>query len=271
MTADPVASPAADPAAVAPLAADPAAVRIRGLTAGYQGCPAVTDIDVDIAPGEIVVLFGPSGCGKSTILRTVAGLLAPLAGTIEIDGVPIEGTSADRALVFQEDALLPWRTAQANVTLALSLRGVPRGRQKGEAVALLDQVGLSGFERHLPRQLSGGMRQRVQLARTLACRPRVMLMDEPFGALDAQTRRSMQALVLEVWSRYRTSVLFVTHDVTEAVLLGDKICVLTARPARLHAVVDVHQLPSAAAAVEEIEGALSAARALEPSSTRPAT
>ena len=247
------------------LDSDPAAVRIRGLTAGYQGCPAVTGIDVDVEPGEVVILFGPSGCGKSTILRAVAGLLAPIAGTIEIDGIPIEGTSAERALVFQEDALLPWRSAQANVELALALRGVPRARRRTEASVLIERVGLAGFARHLPRQLSGGMRQRVQLARTLASRPRVMLMDEPFGALDAQTRASMQALVLEVWSQYRTSVLFVTHDVNEAVLLGDRICVLTSRPARLSAVVDVAKDADASAAVEQIELALAAARAIEPS------
>ncbi len=117
---------------------EPAAVGIRGLTAGYQGCPAATDIDVDVAPGEVVVLFGPSGCGKSTILRVVAGLLQPIAGTVEIDGVPIAGTSADRALVFQEDALLPWRSAAGNVELALALRGVPRARRRPEAEALLD-------------------------------------------------------------------------------------------------------------------------------------
>lgn len=254
-------TPLVDPA----LDSDPAAVRIRGLTAGYQGCPAVTGIDVDVEPGEVVILFGPSGCGKSTILRAVAGLLAPIAGTIEIDGIPIEGTSAERALVFQEDALLPWRSAQANVELALALRGVPRARRRTEAAMLIEQVGLAGFARHLPRQLSGGMRQRVQLARTLASRPRVMLMDEPFGALDAQTRASMQALVLEVWSQYRTSVLFVTHDVNEAVLLADRICVLTSRPARLSAVVDVGKVADARAAVEQIELALAAARAIEPS------
>ena len=244
---------------------NPAAVRIRSLTAGYQGCAAVTGIDIDVEPGEVVVLFGPSGCGKSTILRSVAGLLPPIAGTIEIDGTSIDGTSAERALVFQEDALLPWRSAQGNVELALALRGVPRSRRRAEAAMLIERVGLSGFARHLPRQLSGGMRQRVQLARTLASRPRVMLMDEPFGALDAQTRASMQALVLEVWLQYRTSVLFVTHDVNEAVLLGDRICVLTSRPARISAVVDVAEVADARAAVEQIELALAAVGNREPS------
>lgn len=249
------------------LESNPAAVRIRGLSAGYHCDAAVTEIDVDVAPGEVVVLFGPSGCGKSTILRAVAGLLGPTAGTIEIDGTPIEGTSADRALVFQEDALLPWRSAQANVELALALRRVPRVQRRSEAQELLDRVGLAGFERHLPRQLSGGMRQRVQLARTLASRPRLMLMDEPFGALDAQTRSSMQALVLEVWAQYRTSVLFVTHDVSEAVLLGDRVCLLTARPARVGAVVDVAKVGGPGAAVAHIERALETTRACGPPSS----
>lgn len=250
---------------------EPAAVSIRDLTVGYDGVPAVTGIDVDVAPGEVVVLFGPSGCGKSTILRAVAGLLRPMAGTVGIDGAPIDGTSADRALVFQEDALLPWRSARANVELALALRGVARSERRAEAGGLLDRVGLAGFERHLPRQLSGGMRQRVQLARTLASRPRVMLMDEPFGALDAQTRATMQTLVVEVWSNYRTSVLFVTHDANEAVLLGDRICVLSSRPARLSAIVDVHAVADPSAAIAQIQLALATARTLERAAAQPGT
>lgn len=217
----------------------PAAVRIRGLTAGYAGVPAVVGVDLDVAPGEIVMLFGPSGCGKSTVLRTLAGLLRPLAGRIEVDGQPVTGTSGERALVFQEDALLPWRTALGNVEFALALRGELRYRRKVEARHLLKQVALSGFEQHLPHQLSGGMRQRVQLARTLAVHPRVMLMDEPFGALDAQTRRTMQNLLLEVWKEYRTTVVFVTHDLEEALLLGDRIVVMTPRPARVKTIVEV--------------------------------
>jgi NitT/TauT family transport system ATP-binding protein len=218
---------------------EPAGVRIRGLTAGYQGAPAVVGLDLEVAPGEIVVLFGPSGCGKSTVLRVLAGLLAQMAGTIEVDGQPIAGTSAERALVFQEDALLPWRSALGNVEFALSLQGVARSDRRPEACRLLAQVALGGFERHLPRQLSGGMRQRVQLARTLATRPRVMLMDEPFGALDAQTRAAMQALLLEVWKQYRTTAVFVTHDLDEALLLGDRIVVMTSRPARVKTIVTV--------------------------------
>ena len=240
-----------------------AAVRIRELTVGYHGTPAVEGIDVDIAAGEVVVLFGPSGCGKSTILRAVAGLLTPMAGTIELDGSAVHGTCADRALVFQEDALLPWRSAMANVELALALRGVPRKHRREEAARLLEQVGQKGYERHLPRQLSGGMRQRVQLARTLASKPRVMLMDEPFGALDAQTRATMQALVVDVWGLSRTTVLFVTHDVHEAVLLGDRVCVLTARPARLAALVEVPPTIDRDDAVAEIELALVSAMASE--------
>ena len=196
-------------------------------------------VDLDVAPGEIVMLFGPSGCGKSTVLRTLAGLLTPLAGSIEVDERPVAGTSRERALVFQEDALLPWRTAFGNVEFALALRGEPRYRRRMEANHLLKQVALSGFEQHLPQQLSGGMRQRLQLARTLAAHPRVMLMDEPFGALDAQTRRAMQNLLLEVWKEYRTTVVFVTHDIEEALLLGDRIVVMTPRPARVKTIVEV--------------------------------
>jgi NitT/TauT family transport system ATP-binding protein len=185
------------------------------------------------------VILGPSGCGKSTILRAVAGLQPLASGAIELDGRPVSGTSAERAMVFQDDALLPWRSARANVELALQLRGVPRAERRARAGALLGQVGLDGFEDHLPRRLSGGMRQRVQLARTFALAPRVLLMDEPFGALDAQTRRTMQRLLVDVWTEHRTTVVFVTHDVDEALVLADRIVVLSARPARPRRIVDV--------------------------------
>ena len=217
----------------------PAAVRIRGLTVAYGATNAVDGLDLDVSPGETVVLFGSSGCGKSSALRAVAGLLKPAGGTIEVDGVAVTGPSSERAMVFQEDALLPWRSAQANVEFSLALRGVSRRDRRGEAVELLERVGLAGFEHHLPKELSGGMRQRVQLARTLAAGPRVMLMDEPFGALDAQTRQVMQKLLLEVWRDHLTTSLFVTHDLNEALLLGDRVCVLTSRQARVQAIVDI--------------------------------
>jgi NitT/TauT family transport system ATP-binding protein len=207
-----------------------ALVTLCDLQLGYRGVPAAR-IDLQVDPGEIVVLLGPSGCGKSTILRALAGLLAPTGGTALIDGEPLSTSKAKCGMVFQEDALLPWRSAWRNVEYALRLRGVPRTQRRKIAEDWLDQVGLAGFGDHLPIALSGGMRQRVQLARTLACEPQVMLMDEPFGALDAQTRAEMLALLVSVWRRHQTSILFVTHDVDEAVRIADRIILLSRRPA----------------------------------------
>lgn len=209
-------------------------MRLHGLRIAY-GESLTAEVDLEVAPGEIVVLLGPSGCGKSTILRAMAGLLEPVGGTAEIDG----GSGEQCAMVFQEDALLPWRSARKNVEFALKLRGVPRPRRRAEALDLLHQVGLDGFAEHLPGALSGGMRQRVQLARTLATEPRVLLMDEPFGALDAQTRADMQRLLITVWQQHKTTVLFVTHDVDEALLLADRIVLLTPRPARIQRIVTI--------------------------------
>jgi NitT/TauT family transport system ATP-binding protein len=215
-----------------------AAVRLEGLKIAFDDVPAA-DIDLEVSPGEIVVLLGPSGCGKSTILRALAGLIRPAGGRADIDGKPVGEAGAACAMVFQDDALLPWRTAARNVEYALKLRGIPRGQRRNQAEDLLAQVGLEEFADHLPGQLSGGMRQRVQLARTLATRPRVLLMDEPFGALDAQTRSEMQRLLISVWRRYDTTILFVTHDVDEALLLADRIVLLSPRPARVGAVVEI--------------------------------
>ncbi|MEU2035923.1 ABC transporter ATP-binding protein [Nocardia amamiensis] len=211
---------------------------MHGLRIAY-GDGIAAEVDLDVDPGEIVVLLGPSGCGKSTILRAMAGLLEPVDGTAEVDGQSVGAAGVQCAMVFQEDALLPWRTARKNVEFALRLRGVPRKARRAEALELLDQVGLNGFGDHLPGALSGGMRQRVQLARTLAAQPRVLLMDEPFGALDAQTRADMQRLLISVWQRNKTTILFVTHDVDEALLLADRIVLLTPRPARIQRVVTI--------------------------------
>ncbi|WP_330230059.1 ABC transporter ATP-binding protein [Nocardia sp. NBC_00508] len=215
-----------------------AAVRMHGLRIAY-GDSIAAEVDLEIDPGEIVVLLGPSGCGKSTILRAMAGLLDPASGTAEVDGQAVGAAGVQCAMVFQEDALLPWRTARKNVEFALRLRGVSRKACRDRALALLDQVGLNGFGDHLPGALSGGMRQRVQLARTLAAQPRVLLMDEPFGALDAQTRADMQRLLISVWQRNKTTVLFVTHDVDEALLLADRVVLLTPRPARIQRVITI--------------------------------
>ncbi|MCE6996251.1 ABC transporter ATP-binding protein [Saccharothrix sp. S26] len=201
-------------------------VLVEGLTVRFGDAVVLRDFDLAVRTGELLVVAGPSGCGKSTLLRAVAGLVPVAAGRVVVDGQVVRGTSRDRAMVFQDDGLLPWRTAQRNVELPLALQGVDRSGWRAAARRWLDRVGLAGFERHLPRELSGGMRQRVQLARTLAQRPKVVLMDEPFAALDAQTRADMQELVVEVLREAGTTTVFVTHDVDEAVRLGDRVVVL---------------------------------------------
>ncbi|WP_374021935.1 ABC transporter ATP-binding protein [Mycobacterium sp. HNNTM2301] len=216
------------------------AVHLDRLKLGFNGVVAA-DITLDIDPGEVVVFLGPSGCGKSTILRALAGLLTPLSGNATVDGAPVAGNAAQCAMVFQEDALFPWRTALKNVMYPMRLRGM-RGRDlKTAAQERLEQVGLGSYGGHLPSHLSGGMRQRVQLARTLACEPKVMLMDEPFGALDAQTRLDMQRLLMTVWERQKMTILFVTHDVDEALLLADRIVLLSHRPATVTDVITIDE------------------------------
>ncbi|RZU16974.1 ABC transporter ATP-binding protein [Streptomyces sp. BK239] len=200
----------------------------RAATLGRPDAPALSGVDLDIAPGEILTVVGPSGCGKSTLLRTLAGLLPTLAGTVEQDGRPITGPEADRALVFQEDALLPWRTLRSNVELPLAIQGLPRAQRREQAQSWLGRVGLADLTRQLPHRVSGGQRQRAQLARALAGRPRAVLMDEPFGALDAQTRAGMQDLLVEVLHGTGATVVFVTHDVDEALFLGDRVALLGA-------------------------------------------
>jgi NitT/TauT family transport system ATP-binding protein len=214
------------------------ALAASNLTLAYAGTPVLSGLDLTVRPGEILVVAGPSGCGKSTLLRAFAGLLPISGGDLLADGSPIRGTSPDRALVFQDDALLPWRTVRRNIELPLAIRGVRRAARRAKAAEWLDRVGLGGLGDRLPRELSGGMRQRVQLARTLAGEPRVILMDEPFGALDAQTRAEMQRLLIDVWQTAPsftpvatphlapTTIVFVTHDVDEALLLGDRVAVL---------------------------------------------
>ena len=195
-------------------------------TLGRPSAPVLEGVDLGVAPGEILTVVGPSGCGKSTLLRTLAGLLPPLAGTIAQDDRLLVGPGADRALVFQEDALLPWRTLRANVELPLAIKGLPRAERRGQAEDWLTRVGLAGRGGQLPHRVSGGQRQRVQLARALAGQPRAVLMDEPFGALDAQTRAGMQDLLVEVLHGTGATVVFVTHDVDEALFLGDRVALL---------------------------------------------
>jgi NitT/TauT family transport system ATP-binding protein len=202
-------------------------LRVSGLRVGYRGRPVLGELTLEVAPAEILVVLGPSGCGKSTLLRTLAGLATPLAEQVLVDGEPVRGPGGDRILVFQDDGLLPWRSVRRNVELPLAIRRVPRARRRREAASWLDRVGLADSAHRLPHQLSGGMRQRAQLARALAGEPRVLLMDEPFGALDAQTRAAMQRLLVDVWLAQPRTIVFVTHDLDEALALGDRIAVLS--------------------------------------------
>jgi NitT/TauT family transport system ATP-binding protein len=214
-------------------------LRLSDVVLSYGGAPVVDGLDLDVAPGEILVLTGPSGCGKSTVLRALAGLLRAERGEIFADGARVVTTSRDRAVVFQDNALLPWRTVQSNIELALELAGRPREGRREEAQRWIADVGLTGFEKYLPKSLSGGMRQRVQLARGLAGAPRAVMMDEPFGALDTQTRATMQRLLIDTWRTHPTTVVFVTHDVDEALLIGDRIAVLGRAGEPLRALFDV--------------------------------
>ena len=200
---------------------------------------AVDGIDLEVAPGEFVVLVGPSGCGKSTLLDLLAGLARPTGGRILLDGEPVTGPGLNRGIVFQQYALLPWRTAQGNVEFGLEATGVPRRERASRAREFLDLVGLTGFENRHPHELSGGMRQRVAIARSLAYDPDVLLMDEPFAALDAQTRESLQDELLRIWQRTGKTVVFITHGIDEAVYLGQRVAVMTSRPGRIKQVVPV--------------------------------
>jgi NitT/TauT family transport system ATP-binding protein len=201
---------------------------------------ALDGVDLDIAAGEFITLVGPSGCGKSTILDLVAGLAKPSAGTLTIDGARITGPGLDRSVVFQQYTLLPWRTAQANIELALEAKGGLGRRERAErARTYLELVGLSEFANRYPHELSGGMKQRIAIARSLSYEPEVLLMDEPFGALDAQTRERLQEELLAIWERTGTTVVFITHDIDEAVFLGQRVAVMSARPGRIRQVISV--------------------------------
>ncbi|WP_067708082.1 ABC transporter ATP-binding protein [Nocardia yamanashiensis] len=200
---------------------------------------AIEDISVDVRAGEFLVLVGPSGSGKSTLLDLLGGLSKPTAGQILLDGAPIAGPGLDRGIVFQQYALLPWRTARANIEFGLEAKGVRRPERRRIADEYLELVGLAGFGNRYPHELSGGMKQRVAIARSLAFDPEVLLMDEPFAALDAQTRESLQDELLRIWRTTGKTILFITHGIDEAVYLGQRVAVLTSRPGRVKAVVDI--------------------------------
>jgi NitT/TauT family transport system ATP-binding protein len=204
-----------------------------------NGAPvtALENISLDVEDNEFSVIVGPSGCGKTSLLRLVAGLIEPSEGNILLDNTQIGGPGKERGMVFQSYTLFPWLTVQANVEFGLRIGGMPALRRHEIARRFITEVGLEGFERLYPRQLSGGMMQRVALARALANDPAILLMDEPFGALDSQTRSLMQELLLDIWQQSHKTVLFITHDIDESILLGDRVYVMTARPGRIKEMV----------------------------------
>jgi len=211
-------------------------IRFSGVSkiyGGPTGVRALENVDLNVAEGEFVALLGPSGCGKSTLLNLLAGFETLSDGLLSFDGTSITKPGPDRGVVFQEASLMPWLTVWQNVVFGPQVSRVPRSVYEPRAQELLRLVGLEKFHDALPVQLSGGMRQRVGIARALVMQPKALLMDEPFGALDAQTRLSMQELLLDVWQRLKTTVLFVTHDIDEAILLADRVCIMTARPGRI--------------------------------------
>jgi ABC-type nitrate/sulfonate/bicarbonate transport system ATPase subunit len=214
---------------------------IRGVTRSFPGqaggAPtlALQPVDLDVAPGEFVAILGPSGCGKSTLLRIVAGLDTPSGGEVRLGGSPVAAPGRDRGMVFQSYTLFPWLTVEQNIRFGLREKRVPEAEQQAIAQKFIARTGLAGFERHWPRQLSGGMQQRCALARALANDPEILLLDEPFGALDHQTRELMQELLLEIWQADRKTVLFVTHDIDEAIFLANRVLVMSARPGRIKA------------------------------------
>jgi NitT/TauT family transport system ATP-binding protein len=218
-------------------------IRLEEVTLAFgSGRGAVIALDklsFSVSAGEFVAILGPSGCGKSSLIATIAGFQSPHAGTLLVDGQVVTEPGSDRGVVFQQPTLFPWKTVRQNIDFGLRMRGVARRERDRILDEILEEVGLTEFGHHYPTQLSGGMQQRVGLARVLVNRPRVMLMDEPFGALDAQTRLMMQELLLGVWNEYRMTILFVTHDIDEAVFLASRVAVLTRRPGRLKTVIDV--------------------------------
>ena len=221
----------------------PVKVQIKNVVKVFNGrngeMVALNGVSLDIHENEFVCVVGPSGCGKSTLLNTIAGLLEPTSGEVYCDGKLVEGTGTDRGVVFQQYALFPWLTVKKNVRFALEMRGI-KGKEADElAMKYLEKVDLVKFADHYPKELSGGMKQRVAIARAYAAEPQVLLMDEPFGALDAQTRTQLQSELLETWERDRKTCFFITHDVDEAIILAQKVIVMSARPGRIKEIIDI--------------------------------
>ena len=218
-------------------------IEIRGVhkefAKGERRVVALQDIDLTVAEREFVAILGPSGCGKSTLLNMVAGFDLPTRGSVKVAGETIIAPAPSRGVVFQEPALFPWLTVMDNVVFGPKTVGQRAADYRARAAQIIEAVGLSGFEASYPAELSGGMRQRVGIARVLIMEPKVLLMDEPFGSLDAQTRTLMQELLLALWERHHQTVLFITHDIEEAVLLADRVCVMTARPGRIKKSIEV--------------------------------
>ncbi|PYM88221.1 MAG: ABC transporter ATP-binding protein, partial [Candidatus Rokuibacteriota bacterium] len=212
---------------------------VDGVSKAFGTVQALVDVHVRVRAGEFLSLIGPSGCGKTTLLKTIAGLVAPDSGRVVVGGRTVEGPGRECSVVFQDFALLPWATVQKNAEFGLLLRGVPAAARAERARGMIAKVGLAGFEHAYPAQLSGGMQQRVGLARALAVNPQVLLMDEPFASIDEQTRRVFQDDLLQLWSEERKTVVLVTHSMEEAIYLSDRVVVLSPRPGRVHQVLDV--------------------------------
>jgi len=207
--------------------------------AGGLPTQALLPVSLEVADNDFITILGLSGCGKSTLLRLVAGLEEPSAGRILLDGAPVAGPGADRGMVFQSYTLFPWLNVRQNICFGLRQKGMPAAKQREISDRFIAEIGLRGFEEHFPKQLSGGMQQRVAIARALANSPKILLLDEPFGALDNQTRVVMQELLLGIWERERKTVLFVTHDIEEAIFLATRVLVMSARPGRIKADVPI--------------------------------
>ncbi len=203
---------------------------------------AIENINLDIYQGEFVSIVGPSGCGKSTLLDLVAGLTKPTAGQLLLSGKPITGPGLDRGIVFQQYALYPWLTALENIEFGLEAKGIAKKARREQALYYLKLVGLSGFEQHYPNELSGGMKQRVAIARSLAYEPEILLMDEPFAALDAQTRETLQEELINIWKKSKSTIIFITHSIDEAIYLSQRVAILTSRPGRVKHVIDIPEV-----------------------------